>query len=170
MPPLLQTPFEFPNDHLWIATLKSQRIPCSLIRSRNDASAAVDMVVCNERKLAAPNGGATNGGLRGVWPPFPEINRFVAFFALFVPFFALFWRVRGAPGKSIKRRKKAFFLRYPWICLNSPLLNPHLRHPKQSASTACEISVHLASHGSHPYWPICHFCTPCHKPSSSRAS
>ena len=24
---------------------------------------------------AAANGGVTNGGLRGVWPPFPEIGR-----------------------------------------------------------------------------------------------
>ena len=34
-------------------------------------------------------------------------------------------------GKSRKRRKKAFFLRYPQICLNPHLLNPHLRHPKR---------------------------------------
>ena len=46
----------------------------------------------------------------------------------FSPFFALFRRVRRAPGKSRKRRKKAFFLRYPRICLNPHLLNPHLRH------------------------------------------
>ena len=31
-------------------------------------------------------------------------------------------------GKSRKRRKKAFFIRYPQICLNPHLLNPHLRH------------------------------------------
>ena len=36
--------------------------------------------------------------------------------------------MRRAPGKSRKRRKKAFFLRYPQICLNPHLLNPHLRH------------------------------------------
>ena len=38
---------------------------------------------------AAANGGVTNGGLRGVWPPFPEIgwNRpFPPFFCLFRPF------------------------------------------------------------------------------------
>ena len=75
---------------------------------------------------AAANGGVTNGGLRGVWPPFLEIGRNRPFPALF----ALFRRVRRAPGKSRKRRKKAFFLRYPQICLNPHLLNPHLRHPK----------------------------------------
>ena len=54
----------------------------------------------------------------------------------FSAFFALFRRVRRAPGKSRKRRKKVFFLRYPQICLNPHLLNPHLRHPKVSHFTA----------------------------------
>ena len=38
---------------------------------------------------AAANGGVTNGGLRGVWPPFLEISRnrpFSPFFCLFRPF------------------------------------------------------------------------------------
>ena len=38
---------------------------------------------------AAANGGVTNGGLRGVWPPFLEISRnrpFSPFFCLFCPF------------------------------------------------------------------------------------
>ena len=43
---------------------------------------------------------------------------------------AVFRRVRGAPGKSRKRIKKAFFLRYPQICLSPHLLNPHLQHSK----------------------------------------
>ena len=41
------------------------------------------------RNWAAANGGVTNGGLRGVWPPFPKIGRnrpFSAFFCLFCPF------------------------------------------------------------------------------------
>ena len=43
----------------------------------------------NNSLLAAANGGVTNGGLRGVWPPFPEIGRnrpFSPFFCLFCPF------------------------------------------------------------------------------------
>ena len=53
-----------------------------------------------------------------------------ASFAFFCLFFAQLRRVRRAPGKSRKRRKRAFFLRYPQICLNPHLLNPHLRHSK----------------------------------------
>ena len=79
------------------------------------------------KNWAAANGGVTNGGLRGVWPPFPEIGRNRPFSA-FSCLFSFFRRVRRAPGKSRKRRKKAFFLRYPQICLNPHLLNPHLRH------------------------------------------
>ena len=50
---------------------------------------------------------------------------------LFRPFSPI-QRVQRAPGKSRKRRKKAVFLRYPQICLNTHLLNPHLRHPKKN--------------------------------------
>ena len=78
-----------------------------------------------QKHWAAANGGVTNGGLRGVWPPFLEIGRnrpFSPFFYLF----ALFRRVRSASGKFRKRRKKAFFLRYPQIYLHPHLLNPHL--------------------------------------------
>ena len=63
---------------------------------------------------------AANGGLRGFWPPFPEIGLFPPFSALF----ALFQTAQTAPGKSRKRRKKAFFLRYPLICLEPPSLKP----------------------------------------------
>ena len=74
---------------------------------------------------AAANGGVTDGGLRCAWSPFLEIGRNRSFPA----FFALFRRARRPPGKSRKSRKRAFFLRCPWICLNPHLLNPHLWHP-----------------------------------------
>ena len=48
----------------------------------------------------------------------------IGLFRPFSAFVALFRRARRAPGKSRKRRKKAFFLRYPRICLNPLLLNP----------------------------------------------
>ena len=51
-----------------------------------------------------------------------EIGLFRPFSALF----ALFRRVRRAPGKSRKRRKKAFFLRYPQMCLNPHPVLPFL--------------------------------------------
>ena len=76
---------------------------------------------------AAANGGVTNGGLRGVWPPFLEIGRNrpkSPFFCRFRPFpegAKSTWEIQGY------LRKKAFFLRYPWISLNPHLLNPHLR-------------------------------------------
>ena len=85
---------------------------------------------------SAANGGVTNGGLRGVWPSILEIGRNRPF----SPFFALFRRARRAPGKSRKRRKKAFFLRYPQICLNPHLLNPHLRHSNFFFSLFCSLS------------------------------
>ena len=59
----------------------------------------------------------------------------------FSAFFAFFRRVRSAPGKSRKRRKKAFFLRCPLIFLNPHLLSPHLRH-----STKKIRNVHQVFH------------------------
>ena len=47
------------------------------------------MSLQNDNNWAAANGGVTNGGLRGVWPPFLEIGRnrpFSPFFCLFRPF------------------------------------------------------------------------------------
>ena len=82
---------------------------------------------CKILLWAAANGGVTSGGLRGVWPPFLEIGRNRPF-SPFSALSAVFWRVQRAPGKSRKQRKKAFFLRYPRICLNPTLLNPRLRH------------------------------------------
>ena len=67
-------------------------------------------------------------GVKGCLPSLRGNRPKSAFSHPFSAFFALFRRVRGAPGKSRKRRKMAFFLRYPQICLNPHLLNPHLRH------------------------------------------
>ena len=82
------------------------------------------------RDWAAANGGVTDGGLRGVWPPFLEIGLFWSlspFICLFRPFLEgpkSTWEIR-------KMQEKAFLLRYPPICLNPHVLNPYLRHPKQ---------------------------------------
>ena len=61
----------------------------------------------------------------------------IALFRPFSAFFALFRRVRRAPGKSRKRRKKPFFLGYPRICLNPPLLNPHVQAPNEIRHEKC---------------------------------
>ena len=70
----------------------------------------------------------------------------IGLFHPFSAFFTLFRRARRAPGKSRKRRKKAFFLRYPQICLNPHLLNPHLRHSKteQGLKYFRDVSVHFS--------------------------
>ena len=65
----------------------------------------------------------------------------IGLFRPFSAFFALFRRVRRAPGKSRKLRKKAFFLRYPQICLNPHLSNPHLRHPNKRKSHKIRMNL-----------------------------
>ena len=57
----------------------------------------------------------------------------IGLFGPFSAFFAIFQRAQTALGKSRKWRKKAFFIRYPLICLNPHLLNPHLRHSNSPA-------------------------------------
>ena len=72
--------------------------------------------------------GCNKWGLKGCLAALSGNRPKSAFFTPFSAFFAPFRRVRRAPGNSRKRRKKAFFLRFPQICLNPYLLNPHLRH------------------------------------------
>ena len=66
------------------------------------------------------NGGVANGGLKGVSPPFLEIGRNRPFSA----FFAVFRRVRSAPRKSRKRRKKGLFPQISSDLLEPPSLEP----------------------------------------------
>ena len=72
---------------------------------------------------AAANGGVTNGGLRGVWPPFLEIGRnrpFSPFFCLFRPF------PEGAKGtwKIQKTEEKGLFPQISSDLLKPPSLKP----------------------------------------------
>ena len=82
-----------------------------------------------KQNCAAANGGVTNGGLRGAWPPFPEIGRnrpFSLFFCLFRPFpegLKSTWEIQ-------KTEEKGLFPQISSDFLNPHLLNPHLRHPK----------------------------------------
>ena len=69
---------------------------------------------------AAANGGVTNGGLRGVWPPFPEIDRNR-------PFSPFFWLFRPFPDGA----KSTWEIQKTEISsdfLKPPSLKPHLRH------------------------------------------
>ena len=76
---------------------------------------------------AAANGGVTNGGLRGVWPPFLEIGQnrpFSPFFCLFCPF------PEGPKStrKVQKTEEKGLFPQISSDFLRPPSLKPHLRH------------------------------------------
>ena len=72
----------------------------------------------------AAHGGVTNGGLRGVWPPFLEIGRNRPFCAPFSAFFALFRRVRRALGKSKKTEEKGLSPQISIDLLKPPSLKP----------------------------------------------
>ena len=89
-----------------------------------------------EEIWAAANGGVTNWGLKGCLAALPGNRPNSAKIALFLPFLFFCGGCQRAPGKCRKRRKKAFFLRYPRIILNPHLLNPHLRHSKR-----CKIVI-----------------------------
>ena len=68
---------------------------------------------------AAANGGVTNGGLRGVWPPFPEIGRnrpFSPFFCLFRPFpegLKSTWKIQKTEEKGLFPQIFSDFLKPP---------------------------------------------------------
>ena len=79
---------------------------------------------------AAANGGVTNGGLRGVWPPFPGIGRnrpFSPFFCLFRPFpegLKSTWKIQETEEKGLFPQISSDFLKPP------SLKPPVMRHPK----------------------------------------
>ena len=68
---------------------------------------------------AAANGGVTNGGLRGVWPPFPEIGRNrpkSPFFCLFRPFpegAKSTWEIQKTEEKGLFPQISSDFLKPP---------------------------------------------------------
>ena len=81
------------------------------------------------RVLGCRKWGCNKWGFKGCLAALPGNRPESAFFARFLPF-SPFSGGCEAPGKSREQRKKAFSLRYPQICLNPHLLNPHLRHSK----------------------------------------
>ena len=71
------------------------------------------------KSWAAANGGVTNGGLRGVWPPFLEIGRnrpFSPFFCLFRPFSEgakSTWEIQKTEEKGLFPQISSDFLKPP---------------------------------------------------------
>ena len=70
-------------------------------------------------------------------------------FPVFVTLFLSLSPFSGGPedalGKARKRRKKAFFLRYPRISLHTlPFLNPHYAAPQINSETFCSYQLRSA--------------------------
>ena len=71
------------------------------------------------KNWAAANAGVTNGGLRGVWPPFQEIGRnrpFSPFFCLFYPFPEgpkSTWEIQKTEEKGLFPQISSDFLKPP---------------------------------------------------------
>ena len=83
-------------------------------------------------RWAAANGGVTNGGLRGVWPPFLEIGRNRPF----SPFFCLFRPFPGGAKSTWKIQKTEEKDRFPQISsdlLKPPSLKPPFAAPQGRA-------------------------------------
>ena len=72
------------------------------------------------RTWAAANGGVTNGGLRGVWPPFPEIGRNRPF----SPFFRPFPEGAKSTWEIQKTEEKGLFPQISSDLLKPPSLKP----------------------------------------------
>ena len=78
-------PYEFQGKFVWTLVARAiRKARFARIGSRESFAIETPIVI-----WAAANGGVTNGGLRGVWPPFLEIGRnrpFPPIFCLFRPF------------------------------------------------------------------------------------
>ena len=88
---------------------------------------------------AAANGGVTNGGLRGVWPPFLEIGRnrpFSPFFCLLRPFpdgTKSTWEIQKTEEKGLFPQISSDLLNPP--SLKPPFAAPQLRFLRSSSLT-----------------------------------
>ena len=84
------------------------------------------------KNWGAANGGVTNGGLRGVWPPFPEIGRnrpFSPFFCPFRPFLEGLkstWKIQKTEEKGLFPQISSDFLKPP--SLKPPFAAPQKKH------------------------------------------
>ena len=88
--------------------------------SENTSETSWKNVILPAALWAAANGGVTNEGLRGVWPPFLEIGRNRPFSAFFTPF------LEGPNGtwKIQKTEEKGLFPQISSDLLKPPSLKP----------------------------------------------
>ena len=107
------------------------------------------------QNLGCRKWGCNKWGLKGCLAALPGNRLKSAFFALFLPFSPFSGGCEA--GKSRKRRKKAFFLRYPQICLNPHLLNPHSRHSKEYFPVSGRQAI--PNQFAQAFFPAC----PCNK-------
>ena len=90
---------------------------------------------------AAANGGVTNGGLRGVWPPFLEIGQNRPFSPIFCPFRPLpegaksTWEIQKTEETYLFPQISSDFLKH--------LLNPICGTPRQVAFDSLSGSLEL---------------------------
>ena len=102
------------GGQLWKKALKSRRE-----RREGKPQTRTMLTILSTLFWVAANGGVTNGGLRGVWPPFPEIGRnrpFPPFFCLFRPFpegLKSTWKIQETEEKGLFPQISSDFLRPP---------------------------------------------------------
>ena len=104
----------------------------------------------------AANRGVTNEGLRGL-AALPGNRPAPSFFPLFLPF-SPFSRGPGEQlGNPEKRKKTAFSLKYPWICLSPHLLSPICGTPicalKVNFGWSCFWNVRVQKRGLYDFGP-----------------
>ena len=101
---------------------------------------------CWTKTWAAANGVVTNGGLRGVWPPFPEIGRnrpFSPFFCLFRPFpesLKSTWEIQ-------KTEEKGLFPQISSDFLKPPSLKPPFAAPQKTGSKKFDPGIRVQNSG-----------------------
>ena len=109
--------------------------PCTAIQGQNKCRFSEEPLGTSLWAIwAAANGGVTNGGLRGVWPPFPEISRnrpcspfFYLFFCTFPEGLKSTWKIQKTEEKGLSPQISSDFLRPP--SLKPPFAAPHPKDP-----------------------------------------
>ena len=143
--PVLVPSSSYPDvDHSYchISISVGQKSPCpdswtmSLCNLWGSKMPGEISVASRETNWAAANGGVKNGGLRGVWLPFLEIDRnrpFSPFFCLFCPFpegAKSTWEIQKTEEKGPFPQISSDLLQPP--SLKPPFAAPQTKHEKSS--------------------------------------